>query len=124
MLTFPKEEGRMDNRLNKIRKEMNLLREEMVRAEADMHDRIARGQDSSEAAVLLLEMRMHLAAKAAEWKALGGLAILPTVEERLKERREPLTRPRLYVVPSSRKLPSPGKALPLKAKKRRLAAKA
>jgi chorismate mutase len=123
MLAFPKEEGRMDNRLNKIRKEMNHLREEMLRAEADMHDRIARGQDSSEAAVRVLEMRMHLAAKAAEWKALGGLAILPTVEERLKEKREPLARPRLYVVPI-RKAPVSAKAPPPKAKKRRLAARA
>jgi chorismate mutase len=113
----------MDNRLNKTRKEMNLLREEMLRAEADMHDRIARGQDSSEAAVRVLEMRMHLAAKAAEWKALGGLAILPTVEERLKERREPLARPRLYIVPI-RKAPAQPKAPPPKVKKRRLAARA
>jgi hypothetical protein len=113
----------MDNRLNKIRKEMNLLREEMLRAEADMHDRIARGQDSSEAAVRVLEMRMRLAARIAEWTAMGGLAILPTVEERLKERREPLARPRLYVVPI-RKAPAQPKASPPKAKKRRLAARA
>ncbi len=109
----------MDNRLNKIRKEMNLLREEMLRAEADMHDRIARGQDLSEAAVRLLELRMHLAAKAAEWKTMGGLAILPTVEERLKEKRGPLTRPRLYVVPIRKAQPAQPKA-----KKRRLAARA
>jgi chorismate mutase len=109
----------MDNRLNKIRKEMNLLREEMWRAEADMHDRIGRGEDSSEAAVRVLELRMHLAAKAAEWKAMGGLAILPTVEERLKERREPLARPRLHLVPI-RKAQS---AQP-KVKKCRLAARA
>ena len=114
----------MDNRLNKIRKEMNLLREEMLRAEGDMHDRIARGQDSSEAAVRVLEMRMHLAAKAAEWKALGGLAILPTVEERLKERREPLARPRLYIVPIRKAPPAQPKAPPPKVKKRRLAARA
>lgn len=115
----------MDNRLNKIRKEMNLLREEMRRAETVMHDLIARDQDSSEAAVRVLELRMQLAAKVAEWTAMGGLAILPTVEERLKERREPLTRPRLYVVPI-RKLPSQPtqKASSPKAKKRRLAARA
>lgn len=89
----------MDNRLNKIRKEMNLLREEMRRVEAVMHDQIARDQDSTEAAVRLLEMRMQLAVRVAEWTAMGGLAILPTVEERLKEKRPPLTRPRLYVVP-------------------------
>jgi hypothetical protein len=96
----------MDNRLNKIRKEMNLLREEMRRVEAVMHDQIARDQDPTEAAVRLLEMRMQLAARVAEWTAMGGLAILPTVEERLKEKRPPLTRPRLYVVPI-RKVPAP-----------------
>ena len=112
----------MDNRLNKIRKEMNTLREEMVRAEADMHDRIGRGQDSSEAAVRVLELRMHLAAKAAEWKALGGLAMLPTVEERLKEKRGPLTRPRLYVVPV-RKAPASAKASRAKPRKLRLVAR-
>jgi hypothetical protein len=94
----------MDNRLNKIRKEMNLLREDMRRIEAVMHDQIARDQDSTEVAVRLLEMRMQLAAWVAEWTAMGGLAILPTVEERLKEKREPLIRPRLYVVPI-RKVP-------------------
>ena len=112
----------MDNRLNKIRKEMNLLREEMLRTEADMHDRIGRGLDSSEAAVRVLELRMHLAAKVAEWKTLGGLAILPTVEERLKEKREPLARPRLYVVPI-RKVPAQPKGSSPKAKKRRLTAR-
>lgn len=98
----------MDNRLNRIRKEMNIMREEMRRAEGVMHDRIARDQDSTEAAVRVLEMRMQLAARVAEWTAMGGLAILPTVEERLKEKREPLTRPRLYVVPIRK--PAPVKA--------------
>ena len=32
----------MDNRLNKLRKDMKLLREDMVRAETVMHDQIAR----------------------------------------------------------------------------------
>ena len=114
----------MDNRLNKIRKEMNLLREEMRLAEADMHDQIARSLDSSEAAVRVLELRMHLAVKVAEWTAMGGLAHLPTVEERLKERREPLARPRLYVVPIRKARPAPQKVSPLRAKKRRLAARA
>jgi hypothetical protein len=113
----------MDNRLNKIRKEMNLLREEMRRTEAEMHDRIARDQDSTLAAVRVLEMRMQLAAKVAEWTAMGGLARLPTVEERLKEKREPLNRPRLYIVPKIT-APTPRKSLPTKAKKRKLAARA
>jgi hypothetical protein len=113
----------MDNRLNTIRKEMNLLREEMRRAEAEMHDQIGRDQDSTEAAVRLLEMRMQLAARVAEWTAMGGLAHLPTVEQRLKEKREPLARPRLYIVPKVA-APAPRKASPPKMKKRRLAARA
>ena len=111
----------MDNRLNKIRKEMNLLREEMRRAEAVMHDAIARDRDSTDAAVRVLEMRMQLAARVAEWTAMGGLAILPTVEERLKEKRPP-GRPRLFLV-SSKPL-APAKASPPKLKKRRLVARA
>jgi phage-related minor tail protein len=110
----------MDNRLNKIRKEMNLLREEMRRAEAIMHDQIGRDQNSTEAAVRLLEMRMQLAAKVAEWTGMGGLATLPTVEQRLKEKREPLARPKLYIVPKT----AAPRTAPLKVKKRRLAARA
>lgn len=111
----------MDNRLNKIRKEMNLLREEMARAEAEMHDQIAHDRDSTASAVRLLEMRMQMAAKVAEWKALGGLAILPTVEERLKEKREPLKRPRLYIVPISK---TPQQKAAPKVRKRRLSSRA
>jgi hypothetical protein len=111
----------MDNRLNKIRKEMNVLRDEMQRAEAIMHGQVARDQDSTAAAVRVLEMRMQLAAKVAEWTAMGGLAILPTVEERLKEKRAPLMRPRLYIVS---KITAPAKASPPKMKKRKLAARA
>jgi hypothetical protein len=112
----------MDNRLNKIHKEINLLREEMRLAEAVMHDLIARDQESTDAAVRVLEMRMQLAARVAEWTAMGGLAHLPTVEQRLKEKREPLARPRLYIVPKVA-APAPRKASP-KMKKRRLAARA
>jgi len=111
----------MDNRLNKIRKEMSVLRDEMRHAEAIMHDQINHDQDSTEAAVRLLEMRARMAALVAEWTAMGGHAHLPTVEERLKERREPLARPRLTVVPIRKKLPAKA---PHKAKKRRLAARA
>ena len=113
----------MDNRLNKIRKEMNLLREEMRHAEVVMHDQIGRDQDSTQAAVRVLEMRMRLSAKVAEWTAMGGLAILPTVEQRLKEKREPLPRPKLYIVPKIA-APVSRKAPPSRMKKRKLAARA
>ena len=112
----------MDNRINKIRKEMNLLREEMRQAEAVMHERIAHDADSTEAAVGLLEMRMRLAAKAAEWTAQGGLAILPTVEERLKEKRGP-SRPQLCVVPLGKVPAQSVKVSPSKTRKRKLIAR-
>lgn len=112
----------MDNRLNKIRKDMSALRDEMRCAEEIMHDQINHDQDSTDAAVRLLEMRARMAALIAEWTAMGGHAHLPTVEERLKERREPLTKPRLTIVPIRKK--PPAKAPPPKAKKRRLAARA
>jgi hypothetical protein len=111
----------MDNRLNKLRKEMKLLREDMVRAEAVMHEQIARDQDSTGAAVRLLEMRARMAALIAEWTAMGGLAILPTVEQRLKEKREPLKRLRLFLVPVRK---APPQKTPPKTKKRKLAARA
>ena len=111
----------MDNRLNKIRKEMNVLRDEMHRVEATMHGQINRDLDSTDSAVRLLEMRMRMAALVAEWTALGGLANLPTVEERLKEKREPLKRPKLYIVPI-RKTPAETMPPP-RARKRRLVAR-
>ena len=102
----------MDNRLNKIRKEMSTLRAEMLHAEDFIRDQVNRDQDCTEAAQRVLQMRAKMKAMVREWKLLGGLAHLPTVEERLKEKRGASTRRPRYAA-----------AIP-KVQKRRQAAKA
>ena len=77
----------MDNRLNKIRKDMNALRADMLRLESVMRDQINRDRDSTDSALRLMAMRREISMLAAEWRQLGGIADLPTVEERLRGRR-------------------------------------
>jgi hypothetical protein len=79
----------MDNRLNKIRKDMSALRADMMRLEAVIRDQINRGRDCTETAHRLMAMRAQMGMLVAEWTQLGGIADLPTVEERLKGRRLP-----------------------------------
>lgn len=94
----------MDNRLNKIRKEMSVLRVDMLRAEDVIRDRVNHDQDCTEAALRLMAMRAAMTALVREWTLLGGLAHLPTVEERLKERRGPIrSRPRYARPPGYKK---------------------
>jgi hypothetical protein len=77
----------MDNRLNKIRKEMNALRADMLQLEAVVRDQINRDRDCTESALRLMAMRAQMRTMVHEWTQLGGIADLPTVEERLKGRR-------------------------------------
>ena len=77
----------MDNRLNKIRKDMSALRADMLRLEGVMRDQINRDRDCTDSALRLLAMRREISMLAAEWRQLGGIADLPTVEERLRGRR-------------------------------------
>jgi hypothetical protein len=100
----------MDNRLNKIRKEMSVLRADMLRAEGAIRDQVNRDQDCTETALRLMAMRAKMTALVREWTRLGGIAHLPTVEERLKGKR--------LTVPGVRA------ARPPKPEKRRLAARA
>jgi hypothetical protein len=94
----------MDNRLNKIRKEMTALRADMLRAEDVIRDQVNHDQDCTEGARRVLEMRARMTAMVAEWKLLGGCAHLPTVEERLKEKRgAPARRPRYARPPMMQK---------------------
>jgi hypothetical protein len=95
------EEISMDNRLNKIRKEMSGLRADMLRLEAVMRDQINRERDCSEAALRLMAMRAQLCTMVREWTQLGGIADLPTVEERLKGRRLAVPRSRSARLPGS-----------------------
>jgi hypothetical protein len=79
----------MDNRLNKLRKEMSVLRAGMLRAEDAIRDPVNRDQDCTVSALCLMDMRAKMSALIREWTVLGGSVHLPTVEERLKERRGP-----------------------------------
>lgn len=85
----------MDNRLNKIRKEMNALRVEMLRAEDEIRDQVNHDRDCTASAQRLIAMRAQMSALVREWTRLGGIAHLPTIEERLKEKRGPSTRTRI-----------------------------
>lgn len=85
----------MDNRLNRIRKEMNALRVEMLRAEDEIRAQVNHDQDCTISAQRLMAMRAQMSALVREWTHLGGIAHLPTIEERLKERRGPSTRARI-----------------------------
>jgi hypothetical protein len=80
-------EAFMDNRLNKIRREMTALRADMLHAEDVIRDQVNQDRDCREAAQRVLDMRARMKAMVAEWKLLGGYVHLPTVEERLKEKR-------------------------------------
>ena len=102
----------MDNRLNRIRKEMSVLRVEMLRAEDEIRDQVNHDRDCTATAQRLLAMRGKMSALVREWTHLGGIAHLPTIEERLKEKRGPSTRARIRY------------AKPLRDIKRRLLARA
>jgi len=84
----------MDNSLNKTRKEMNALRADMLRAEGVIRDQINHDQDCTQSARHLMAMRAKMAALVREWTMLGGSVRLPTIEERLKERRGKPAKPR------------------------------
>jgi hypothetical protein len=90
----------MDNRLNKIRKDMSALRADMLRAEGVMRDQIKRDRNFVESARQLMAMRAEMGGLVREWTLLGGIAHLPTVEERLKGRR--------LIVPGVRSARLPG----------------
>src|SRR5215813_2366772 len=96
----------MDNRLNKIRKEMSALRAEMLRAEGVIRDQVNHDRDCTEAALLLMAMRAKMSALVREWTQLGGIAHLPTVEERLKG-RAPSARTRTGIKTRVRSAPPP-----------------
>lgn len=81
----------MDNRLNRIRREMSVLRADMLRVEDRIRDQVNHDQDCTLSALCLVEMRGRMSALVREWKLLGGYAKLPTVDERLRERRGPST---------------------------------
>jgi hypothetical protein len=100
----------MDNRLNKIRKEMNVLRVDMLRLEGVMRDQIRRDRDCAESADRLMAMRAGMSALVREWTLLGGIADLPTVEERLTGRRLTVPGARSARLPKFEKRPPAARA--------------
>ena len=64
----------MDNRLNKIRKDMSALRADMLRLEGVMRDQINRDRDATQSALRLMAMRREISMLVAEWRQLGGIA--------------------------------------------------
>jgi hypothetical protein len=83
----------MDNRINEIRRKINILRTEMTPVEDAMHHQIRRDLDSTESASRLIAKRIQLAALVTEWRAAGGSNPLPSVSDRLKASHRPTTRP-------------------------------
>ncbi len=63
----------MDNRINKIRKKISILRAEMLEIERAMHRQVAQDQDCTEAANRLMAMRAELVRLIGERRALGDM---------------------------------------------------
>jgi hypothetical protein len=63
----------MDNRINKIRKKISVLRAEMLETERAMHRQIAHDLDYGDAAARLMAMRAELVRMIGERRALGDL---------------------------------------------------
>jgi hypothetical protein len=62
----------MDNRVNKVRREITVLRAAMLKIEELIRDQISLDLDCSESALRLMAMRAELAALVGQWKAAGG----------------------------------------------------
>jgi chorismate mutase len=75
----------MDNRVNKIRREITVLRAAMPAIEASIRDQISDDLDCTESALRLMAMRAEVATLVGQWKAAGGGERLPTIQERLKQ---------------------------------------
>jgi hypothetical protein len=61
----------MDNRINKIRKKISILRAEMLEAERAMRWQVAHDQDCTDAAARLMTMRAELVQMIGERRILG-----------------------------------------------------
>ena len=78
----------MDNRVNKIRKKISMLRSEMREVEAAMHNQVAHDLDCTDASTRLMAMRAEMVALVRERSALGDRTpILATSLEVRKPRR-------------------------------------
>ena len=80
----------MDNRINEIRRKINMLRSSMLELETQVRDQIAGGLDCSQAAGEQLAARREIARLIGEWKAAGGGDRLPdpASQKRVSRRAE------------------------------------
>jgi hypothetical protein len=74
----------MDNRLNKIRMKIRVLRAEMLDTGDAIRKQIHRDEDCAEASMQLMAMRVVMLGLIGERNRLGGEERLLDVEERLK----------------------------------------
>jgi hypothetical protein len=74
----------MDNKINKIRKKISILRSEMLSLEDTIRRQVTRDEDCSETAFRLMDMRGPMVALVRQREALGGYERVLNVEERLK----------------------------------------
>jgi hypothetical protein len=74
----------MDNRLNKIRMKIRVLRAEMLSVGDAIRKQIHRDEDCAEASMQLMAMRVVMLGLIGERNRLGGEERLLDVEERLK----------------------------------------
>jgi hypothetical protein len=92
----------MDNRINKLRKEIRLLRAAMLEAEAAMRDQIQHDRDCSAAALRLLIMRGVMSGLAGERGRLGDRE--PIGADCFLAPRRPYPRKPAMTGPSKRKV--------------------
>ena len=80
----------MDNRINEIRRKINVLRSSMLELETQVRDQIAADLDCSQAATEQLAARREIARLIGEWKAAGGGDRLPdpASQKRVSKRAE------------------------------------
>lgn len=84
----------MDNRLNGLRRKINVLRLEMLDLQVSVRGQISHDRDCTESSVRLMAMRRELTVLVKEWTHLGGGDRLPTIQERLRECYRPVVRPK------------------------------
>jgi hypothetical protein len=77
----------MDNKINKIRKQIRLLRCKMLEAEASMRDQIRHDLDCSETAVRLMAMRSEMVGLTEQRAALGDSREPIEIERLVQSRR-------------------------------------
>lgn len=80
----------MDNRINEIRRKINMLRSSMLELETQVRDQIAADLDCAQAAGEQLAARREIARLIGEWKAAGGGDRLPdpASQKRVSKRAE------------------------------------